>query len=79
MNAIPVRDADDLDKKLYKWYRRGFQCFSVMLPCECIDFKPGLLVTKNDMIILKYVACQKCFESYKSEFCEYEPEKTEAA
>ena len=78
MNAIPVRDADDLEKKRYKWYKRGFTSFSVMLPCQCNEFRPGLLVTKNDMIVLKYFACQDCYESHRDEFCEYEPDKTEA-
>ena len=79
MNSIPVRDAHDLEKKQYKWYRRGFHCYVIQQQCQCNEIHDALLVIKDDRVILSYVACQQCFESYKSEFCEYEPDKTEAA
>ena len=79
MNAIPVKDSEDLNKKLYKWYRRGFKCYVITQPCLCNEMKDAVLVTKDDRVIISYVACIDCFESYKGEFCEYEPDKSDAA
>ena len=74
MNAIPVKDAKELDAKQYKWYKRGFTTYVVMLPCQCCEFHDGIIVAKNDQIILMYVACKVCNESYVDEFCERESE-----